>query len=551
MSDYFDLGDYHRRISTPSPEARTWFDRGLIWTYGFNHAAAVRCFQSAIEADPDCAMAHWGVAYASGPYYNLRWDMLTEVARAEMVATCHAATARAMALLDRARPVERRLIMALQSRYPQPVPAGDCMAWNHDYADAMRAVYHDFPDDLDVVALFAEALLNRTPWKMWDLHTGQPAEGASTLEARKVLERALEDPASHAHPGVLHQYIHLMEMSPEPERAFQAADWLRDLAPDVAHLLHMPTHIDILCGDYHAAVAGNTAAIAADHKFLERGGATSMYTFSRMHNLMVRTYAAMFMGQSRVALASADAILASIPQALLEQRSPIVMADRLEGVIPTKLHVLVRFGRWQEIIDTPMPQYPELYCYTTAMTHYAKGIAFAVTDRIAEAEEQRRRFEAAAARVPESRWHQQNRCVDLLQIAGAMLDGELEYRKGNYDAAFALLRESVRLYDSLLYSEPWAWMQPARHALGALLLEQERFEEAEAVYRADLGLDGSLARAHQHPGNVWSLRGYHECLMHLGRHDLCGIVKQRLDIAAARADVPIESSCFCRLSTAA
>ena len=226
------------------------------------------------------------------------------------------------------------------------------------------------------------------------------------------------------------------------------------------------------------------------------------------------------------------------------------MADQLESFMGMKLHALIRFGRWQEIIDTPLPEDAGMFCVTTALIHYARGVAFAATGRIAEAEKQQGRFQDAVRRVPKSRYQFNNRCLDLLAIAAEMLAGELEYRKGNHDVAFAHLRRSIELDDGLTYDEPWGWMQPARHAYGALLLEQGRLEEAEAVYRADLGLDGTLARAYQHPENVWSLHGYHECLMRLGKHDLCGIVKQRLDLAAARADVPIASSCFCRTTRA-
>ncbi|HET9014510.1 MAG TPA: hypothetical protein VFN57_02865 [Thermomicrobiaceae bacterium] len=551
MSDYYDLGSYSRPVTTASPEAQTWFDRGLNWAYGFNHEEAVRCFRRAIAADPDCAMAHWGVAYSSGPYYNLRWDMMTPEGLRGTVATCHAALARAEAAAERATPVERALIAALQARFPSATPEGNSADWSDGYANAMREAYRAYDDDPDVAALFADAMMNRTPWLLWDLPTGQPAEGADTLETMAVLERALESPAGRAHPGVLHMYIHLMEMSPFPERALRAADRLRNLVPDSGHLRHMATHIDILCGHYHDAVAGNDAAIAADRKFLEREGAMNLYTMSRLHNYHVKLYGAMFLGQEQAAFEAADAILETIPRELLERTVPTVMADRLEGFFAIKLHAMVRFGRWQEIIDTPLPEDPELFCITTAMTHYAKGVAYSATGRVAEAEEEQRRFEDAASRVPDSRTSGRNPYRDLLAIAREMLAGELEYRKANYDAAFSHLRRSVELYDGLKYGEPWSWMQPVRHALGALLLEQGRIEEAEAVYRADLGLDGDLARAHQHPDNVWSLHGYHECVMRLGKHDLCGMISQRLEIAAARADVPIASSCYCRTLAAA
>jgi tetratricopeptide (TPR) repeat protein len=216
-----------------------------------------------------------------------------------------------------------------------------------------------------------------------------------------------------------------------------------------------------------------------------------------------------------------------------------------------KMHVLIRFGKWQEIIETPLPEDRELFAFTTALIHYAKGVAYAASGQIAEADEQKALFEDARARVPETRYLFNNACLDILAVAAEMLYGELEYRKGNFEAAFAHLRRSIELDDNLPYDEPWGWMQPTRHAYGALLLEQGRVEDAEAVYRADLGLDGTLARAYQHPDNVWSLHGYHECLVRLGKHDIAQMIKRRLDLAVARADVPIESSCYCRMTHAA
>jgi tetratricopeptide (TPR) repeat protein len=275
----------------------------------------------------------------------------------------------------------------------------------------------------------------------------------------------------------------------------------------------------------------------------------NLYTVYRAHNYHFKIYGAMFLGQSQVALETADMLAAAIPEDLLRVTVP-PMADWLEGFVPMKMHALIRFGRWQDIIGAPLPGDPDLYCVTTAMMHYAKGIAFAATGRIGAAAEHRGQFAAAAQRVPASRTVFNNTCADILQVAAAMLDGELEYRRGNYDAAFADLRRAIDLDDGLAYDEPWAWMQPARHAYGALLLEQGRVQQAEAVYRADLGLDGTLARACQHPGNAWSLHGYHECLTLLGKHELAGVIGKQLRIAAAYADVPIKSSCYCRLGPA-
>ncbi|MDQ3548217.1 MAG: hypothetical protein M3439_05285 [Chloroflexota bacterium] len=550
MSDYYDLGNHRRTVSTSSPDAQLWFDRGLNWTFGFNHEEAVRCFERAIEADPECAMAHWGVAYAAGPNYNKPWEFYDEIDLAETVSKTYFAVQRAAELLDKASPAERALISALQARYQAAEPADDLSRWTDDYADAMRFVYREHGSDLDVATLVAEALMNRTPWQLWDLKASAPAEGASTVEAREILETALANPASRIHPGVLHMYIHLMEMSPFPENALRAGDRLRGLVPDAGHLEHMPTHIDVLCGHYGTVVASNHKAIVADNKYLEREGAMNFYTLYRVHNFHFKLYGAMFLGQSEVALRTADEVVATIPPALIEVEVP-PMADWLEGFMPVKLHVLIRFGKWQEIIETPLPENQELYCVTTAMIHYAKGVALAATGRIDEAEGQRELFRFAVSRVPDTRYLFNNPCLDILAIAAEMLDGELEYRKGNYDAAFAHLRRSIELDDNLAYDEPWGWMQPTRHAYGALLLEQGHIAEAEAVYRADLGLDTSLARAYQHPENVWSLHGYHECLIRQGKHELAGMIRQRLDLAIARADVPIQSSCYCRMSHAA
>ncbi|MET8982454.1 hypothetical protein ABZX85_43435 [Streptomyces sp. NPDC004539] len=547
--DYYDLGGYGRLVTTPSADAQKWFDRGLVWTYAFHHEEAVACFEEAARADPECAMAHWGIAYALGPNYNKPWEFFDEEDLARTVERTHAAVERAQERAARARPVERALIAALRTRYPRAQAAEDCTVWNHAYADAMEAVYALAPDDPDVAALYAEALMNLTPWQLWDLRTGEPAEGARTLRAREVLERALAADPEGTHPGLPHLYIHLMEMSPAPEAALTVADRLRRLVPDAGHLLHMPSHLEVLCGDYRRVVADNTAAVTADAKAYARAGAMNFYTLYRAHNHHFRIYGAMFLGASKTALEAARDLEEAIPEELLRVESP-PMADWLEGFLAMRVHVLIRFGRWADLLALPRPADPELYSVTTAMHHYARGVALSATGRVPEAEAERTLFRAAVTRVPDSRTLFNNTCQDVLAIASAMLDGELEYRKGRFDLAFAALERSVELSDSLPYDEPWGWMQPTRHAYGALLLEQGRVTEAEAVYRADLGLDPTLPRAVQHPNNVWALHGLHECLVRLGKHGEAALIAQQLTLARALADVPVESSCFCRRTTA-
>ncbi len=544
---YYDLGTYSRKVTTTSDAAQLWFDRGLVWTYAYNHEEAIACFEKAIEADSDCAMAHWGIAYAIGPNYNKPWEAFEDDEKPDALARARQAITQADKLKDHVSDFERALIEAIVHRYPEDATVEDFSPWNDAYADAMRTVSKAYSADLDICCLFAEAIMNRTPWQLWDLPSGKPAEGADTLEAISVLERAFDTlEGAWVHPGLLHMYIHLMEMSPHPERALRHGDALSTLVPDAGHLLHMATHIDVLCGDYQNVVSRNHTAIVADRKFLEEAGADNFYSVYRCHNYHFKIYGAMFLAQPTVALETADELVATIPEDFLR-----VMADWFEAFIPMKQHVLVRFGRWNDILGQDLPTDSELYSVTTAMMRYARTVAFANIGKLAEAEAERDLFFQARDNVPESRMLFNNTCRDILTVAEQMLLGELEYKKGNHDKAFEHLRQSVELDDNLPYDEPWGWMQPARHALGALLIEQDRYEEAEAVYRADLGLDSTLSRACQHPSNVWSLHGLHECLIHRGEKVEAGQVKLQLDKAVARAEIPIKASCYCRQKAAA
>ena len=545
MNDYYDLGGHSYPVSTTIEDAQRWFDRGLVWTYGYNHEEAVACFQRAIEADPNCAMAHWGVAYAAGPNYNMPWHLFDEAHRAEALATGFASARTALDLVGGVSDWEAALIRALPTRYPQQAPIDDMSPWNQAFADAMREAFARYPESLEVRTIFAEALLNLTPWKMWDLKTGKAAEGASTEEAQQVLQEALEnDPAAMRHPGLLHLYVHLMEMSPFPERALRAGDALRTLVPDAGHLVHMPTHIDVLCGHYRDVVHWNEEAVRADLKFWRDKGPFNIYSGYRLHNYHFVIYGALFLGQFEPAMAAVKGAAETVPEEMLRVESP-PMADYFESYLSFEPHVLVRFGKWREATLLELPEDPELYCTLAANVHYARGVAHAALGEIEEAEAEEKAFLAAKARVPETRLLHNNRVVDLLEIAAEMLRGEILYRKGDTDGAFAALRRSVALDDDLPYDEPWGWMQPTRHALGALLFEQGRVEEAEAVFREDLGLGGQLSRATVHPDNVWSLKGLHDCLAARGEAEEITQIRQRLDLADARADRSVAASCFC------
>ncbi|MEP6650719.1 MAG: hypothetical protein ABJA74_12550, partial [Lapillicoccus sp.] len=513
------------------------------------------CFERALQEDPNLWAAHWGIALAVGPNYNKGWDAFDPVDLSASLDRARSELGLADAALERAaeagRPVSEpaaTLVAALSSRYVEVSPE-DAESWpaGHEaYADAMTEVARRFPADLDVLALAADALVNVTAWALWDPLTGEPAPGSRAREAERLLDTALALSGGDRHPFVLHLHIHLLEMSERPEAALPSADRLRGLVPDAGHLQHMPSHLDVLCGDYHAAITANRRAVAADRLFVERSGPLNFYSLYRAHDLHFIVYAAMFLGRLGDALQAADELGSQLTPELLRIESP-PMADWLEAFVPLRTHVLVRFGRWEELVAQPLPQDRHLYCTTTAMVLYGRAVGHAALGDLTAAAATREEFVRAVRLVPDTRYLFNNTALDILAIAGALLDGEIAYRQGNVEDGFAHLRRAIALDDALPYDEPWGWMQPTRHAYGALLLEQGRVDEAAAVYAADLGLDPAVSRSVHHPGNVWSLHGYHECLERLGRYAEARIIAQQLAMASARADVPVLASCACRL----
>lgn len=513
-----NLGDFHRAVSTRSDLAQEYFDQGLTLYFGFNHEEAIRSFEQAALIDPQCAVAHWGKALALGP--NINNPAMDEGATRE----AHDAVQRAAELAGNATAIERDLIRALSTRYAWPPPE-DRSPLDAAYADAMREVWQTHPEDADVGALFAESMMNLRPWDLWTAD-GTPQPG--TEEITVTLERVLE--LNPYHPGANHFYIHTVEASPEPGRGKAAADRLRDLVPGAGHLVHMPSHIDIRTGDYQAAALANQRAIESDLAYVERAGRGGFYTLYRAHNYHFLAYAAMFEAQREVALKAARDMIAEVPIELV-----LEMPEFLDGFLVAPIHVMVRFGMWQELLQEPAP--PAELPVSTAMWHYGRTVALSSLGRVQDAESEFAALETAIAKVPEEFLIGNNTAQVVLEVARPMAEGELEYRRGNHDRAFELLRQAVRRDDGLRYDEPRGWMQPVRHSLGALLLEQGRVEEAEAVYREDLRIN---------PNNGWALLGLAECLHRTGRHEEAEETDKLVRTAWARADINPRVSCFCR-----
>jgi tetratricopeptide (TPR) repeat protein len=545
----YDLGRYSRKVTTTSAEAQKWFDRGLLWSYAFNHEEAARCFAWAVKYDPRCAMAYWGTAYAIGPNYNKTWSFYDPKDLAISAQKGRDALAHARQLVDVATPIEQALVWALAARFP----AGDTAykgsaTLDRSYADAMREVYNNFASDADVSALYSEALMCIRPRQLWNLNTGMPTT-KETLEARAVIEAGFALPGGDTHAALNHLYVHLMEMSSEPHLALPAADRLRGLIPDGSHLQHMATHIDAAVGDYRHSIESNQKAISSDEAYFARNTASVEYQGYRAHNLSALVYAAMMAGRSADAIGAARHLRTVLTPELVAVTSP-PMVDIVEFHGGTLVHTLIRFGRWKEILELEAPEDKRIWSITTAITHYGKALALGVLGQRDKARAERDLFEAARAVVPKDRqWGLFSKAHVVLDVASLMCEGEIVYREGDYDTAFQLLRKAIELEDKLPYSDPPLWMQPVRHALGALLLEQGHTQEAETVYRQDLGLSKVLPRRKAHLGNVWGLHGLHECLVRNGKEEEAWVLSLQKDIVVASADISVAASCFCRVST--
>lgn len=510
-----DLAVYHRAVSTKSAEAQKYFDQGLVLHYGFNHDAAIASFKRAGELDPGLAIAWWGQAISAGPNIN-NPHMDDDAAKAAYDAAQHA-----LSLVAGASPMEEALIRAVAVRYAWPQPE-DRRALDVAYADEMRKAWKAHPKDADVGALFADAVMNLLPWDLWSPE-GEPR--TETPEIMAALEAVLAMDATH--PMANHLYIHTMEASPTPEKALPSADVLRNRVPGAGHLVHMPSHIDIRLGRYSDAMLANQKAIEVDRTWASQGG---FYTMYRAHNFHFLAYAAMFDGQRAIALQAAREMKEQIPLDVVR-----AFPDFLDGFIAVPTHVMVRFGMWDEILKEPAP--PEDLVVTVAFWHYGRTVALAALGRVDEAAKEFATLKTAVAAVPESRFIGNNTALTVLDVGIPMAEGELEYRRGNYDRSFELLRTAVARDVALKYDEPWGWMMPVAHSLGALLVEQGRYEEAEAVYRADLAL---------HPANGWALHGLAECLQKTGRAGDAAAVDERFRTAWARSDIAITASCYCR-----
>jgi tetratricopeptide (TPR) repeat protein len=518
---YDGLGSYSRKITTDSAEAQCYFDQGLGFLHGFNHRAAIRAFQQAAEIDPECAMAHWGVALACGPHIN---SMAVPPPAAELA---WKELELAQKNTGNASPVERALIDALAKRYANPQPE-DRSGLDRAYADAMREVWKKYPKDPDVGALFAEAMMNLRPWDQWT-PDGRPQPGTDEIIA--TLDAVLT--LNPNHPLANHLYIHAVEASPNPERAMAVADRLRNLQPGLAHNVHMPSHIDIRTGQWLKAVATNEKAVEADERHRKVfGAAKGFLNVYVAHNRAMLAYSAMMTGQRDLAMKHIRAMIAEMPADFLDEN-----ALQAEANVAMPLEVMVRFGLWDEILAEP-EKYTDKMWFTRAFHYAARAIAYAAKRDTANARKAQNVFIERAKLVPKEDFLSNNSCEALLAVAIPMVEGEILIAEGKINSGIEQLCAAIQKEDILKYDEPPGWLIPVRHSLGAVLMKRQRFAEAEQVYRDD------LARL---PENGWSLLGLAESLRKQKKNaDEVAQVQAKFKKVWAKADLNITTSCLCQ-----
>src|SRR5262245_34225355 len=513
------LGNHSRKVTTTRAGAQKYFDQGLAFLFAFNHDEAIRSFKHAAALDPDCAMAHWGVAIASGPHYN-KTDLPADRAK-QAWASLQLARTKAKT----APPADQALIEALAARYADPAP-DDRKSLDQAFARAMRSAWERFPQDGDIGALYAESMMDLRPWEMWTTD-GKPQPG--TVEVVATIESVLQKHPDH--PLALHLYIHAVEASPNPGKAERAADRLRHLQPALGHLVHMPSHTYIRRGRWQEAVESNERAIKADGHYAKAVPGQGFYRMYMAHNHHMLAFAAMMQGQSAMSLAAVRTMLGGVPP---EAAADPKTAAILDGFVTAPMEVMKRFGRWDDLLAEPEP--PAVFPIARAMRHELRGVAYAAKGRVAEAREQQNRFREAVTKVPKEATFGHNTAADLFAVAEAVLEGEILAREGKLADAVAALQSAAAKEEKLRYSEPPAWVVPVKHALGAWLLKANRPAEAEVVYRADLA---------QWPDNGWSLFGLAASLEAQGKMGEAAAARRAFDAVWKRADVTPPASCYC------
>ena len=499
-----NLGAHEFKINTNSSQAQLFFNQGLNLCFAFNHAESHRSFLEASRLDSESAMTYWGQALVLGPNIN------DQTPTTERRLKAFEAVQKAMNKSANASKKEKALIVALSSRYSQDTLA-DLSDLNLAYMNAMSSVAADFPEDTDVLTLYAASIMNTVPWDYWD-ENGNPSPNIP--EAKEALEKAVA--LNSEHPGAHHYYIHMVEL-PKPDLAVPSAEKLSYLMPGAGHMVHMPGHVYMRVGRYKEAVEVNQAAILVDEDYISQCYSQGMYPLGYYpHNIHFLWSAASMLGNEKLSIDAAKKTAEKVSPSLLE-------GDKVfENLASTPLLAYMRFGKWNEILTTPDPG--DTYTYLKMIWHYSRGIAFIRKGNLKEAQE-----ELTALENRDKELGHENIAI----VAYESLAGEFKAASGNLSAGISHLQNAVKYEDELPYNEPAEWYIPTRQQLGVLLLKDGNFIEAEKVYREDLDY---------YRQNGWSLIGLHESLLGQQKLEEAAQVKKEFDTAWQYADIKISSS---------
>ena len=517
---YDNLGNYQFTITTSSPDAQKYFNQGFALSYAFNHGEAIRAFKEAIAIDGNCAMCYWGVAFALGPNINAP---ITEDAAREAQAAIEQARARAAG----ATPREQAYIAALAKRYA-PDPKAERVPLDRAYADAMRELAREYPDDLDAVTLFAQSLMDTSPWNYWQ-PDGTPRQ--FTNEVISSLESVLARKPDHM--GAIHLYIHAVEASPDPARALKYADALPALAPGAGHIVHMPAHIYLRTGRYADASQANVNAVKADEAYFAGDRAAGNMTYEvgyYPHNLHFFVASASMEGRRADALRTADEVRDKMHADMM--RDP-AMGGMVQHMRLTPLFTRVRFSMWDEVLAELAP--PDDLPYMTAMWHAARGLAQARVGRLADARQELAivssfNDDESLKAMPIS---SANMASSIVAIAGEVLAAEIAAASKRTRDASQHFAKAVALEDALIYMEPPDWPVPVRQLQGAAMLDLGQFAAAEAAFRGDL---------RKFPDNGWSLSGLQTSLQRQGKRKEADAIAARLTEQWQKADVELDAA---------
>ena len=503
------LGTSTFKVTARDEQARAWFDQGLLLTYAFEHREATRVFRAALARDPSCAMCAWGVAYALGPNINnpdrgpVR-DIRRFIALAQQAAVG-------------ASQVERALIDAMAVRYgaaDEPAQKayeamGSAMCSTRKterevdpqelaYAAAMDDVVRKFPDDPDVVTLYADAVMSTLPWNWWDAKTGQ----ANGTVGDVITRLAAITRAHPRHTGALHFYVHVAEHSPDPRQAEVAADGLGNDAPAAPHLVHMGSHIYKNIGRFADGSRANEQALEVQKRFDAALKAQGVQLGGNWdwHHLHFLWYSALMEGRTGLSLHTARE---------LERR----FGSRGDGfgeyarLLP--LATLVRLQRWDDVLAEPVSPYG--LGLRAGYGAYARGMAFAHTGRLDQARAELASVQQLSEQptLQRARLYGESLPPKLMARAHGTLAGTIARAERRHDEAIAFLRKAADLDDEF-GSDPPLLGGGVRLALAGALLDAGKLDEASKEITEAVRLNGPSAWTHQGLAQLAELRGASE-----------------------------------------